>query len=323
MNRNKTVLVISDSYEQFASTASLLRDDGYYFRFEKEVSGGLSLAGAEAPYLIISELAVPNVDGLQLCRRLRDDHSLGTIPILLVGDLSKQSSIVTDGFRCGAAEYVQKPIDPSQLADMCRSILSPKRDKPLDLTDRPVIDQSFSPPEVIYSRVAGENVVCLDQVIKNDILRALIFDNASVGLALFSSTGQLIESNRELLQLLDYSEAQLLDLTLSEFVIPYDFEIDKQAIEEVILGERSHYKFKNGYLTPLGARVWGQLTIVNIPDPDNDTHFLIGIFEDPTNQYPDRPALSDGDHRATIQVSNSTIPGMKPWKIDKRLFGIN
>lgn len=130
MNTNNTVLVISDGHEQFASTASMLRGDGFNVRFLRCANDGLDLAGAEAPRLIISELAVPDVDGLQICRRVRADLALEKTPVLLIGDLSRQSSIVEDGIRCGAVEYVQKPIDPFKLAHLCRGILEPQADTP-------------------------------------------------------------------------------------------------------------------------------------------------------------------------------------------------
>ncbi|MEP6789013.1 MAG: response regulator [Acidobacteriota bacterium] len=122
--KRKTVLVISDGQEQFASTALRLFQEGVYVRFENDVDHGL--AGDEPPNLIISELAVANVDGLQLCRRMRRDRHLARTPVLLVGDLSKYSSIVRDSFKCGAADYMQKPLDPVKLADLCRSMLTGK-----------------------------------------------------------------------------------------------------------------------------------------------------------------------------------------------------
>ncbi len=125
MSKNKTVLVISDGHEQFALAASMLRDDGYCVLFENDIAQGLALAKAETPQLIISELAVPNVDGLELCCRVRDDNTLGGTSILLVGDLSKQSPIVADGLRCGAADYLQKPFDQFTLFGLCRDAAGP------------------------------------------------------------------------------------------------------------------------------------------------------------------------------------------------------
>lgn len=122
MKKNKTVVVITDGHLQFAPTAFLLLQDGIHVRFQRDLNE--SPTSAEVPHLIISELARPDIDGLQLCRRVRGDDKFETTQVLLVGDLSKRSSIVEDGFRCGASEYMQKPIDPVRLADVCRSLLA-------------------------------------------------------------------------------------------------------------------------------------------------------------------------------------------------------
>ena len=130
MNTNETILMIGETGEHFAAAATLLRNEGYSVSFEPDVRASLEHASEYTPILIISELAAPNIDGLQLCRRLREKPSLAGTRIVLVGDLSEESSIVADGFRSGASGYIQKPIDPSKLADMCRGLLAQKSTEP-------------------------------------------------------------------------------------------------------------------------------------------------------------------------------------------------
>lgn len=123
MNKTKTVIVISESPRQFDFTASLLRAEGYMVRFAADVDKVLEVAGAETPQLVISELAMPNIDGLKICRQIRRDDNMKRTPILLVGDLSETSSIVTDGRRCGANDYVQKPFTFNVLTDKVMKLL--------------------------------------------------------------------------------------------------------------------------------------------------------------------------------------------------------
>lgn len=86
---------------------SMLRAEGYKVVF----SNGEHLASDvdNVPAMVISELAMPDIDGLKICRRLRRDKRMQMTPIMLVGDLSAYSPIVADGMRCGASVYVQKP----------------------------------------------------------------------------------------------------------------------------------------------------------------------------------------------------------------------
>lgn len=140
MNLTNSVLLFGESQQQFALTASLLNAEGYYVRFANDASNILNLAEAEAPDLIISELAVPNVDGLELCCRLRNARKLESTPILLVGDLSRQSSIVVDGLRCGAADYVQKPIDQVQLFRRCLGLIGSRAGQPVTMEGENLFD---------------------------------------------------------------------------------------------------------------------------------------------------------------------------------------
>lgn len=136
MNKKSKVLVISAGPEQFSLAVSRLQFAGCSVLYADNSGNGLKLAQTERPGLIISELAMPNIDGLELCRQVRQDKKLSAIPILLVGDLSEKSSIVKDGLRCGASDYVVKRIDQSDLFRRCSSLIGLKgTDGPFDETE--------------------------------------------------------------------------------------------------------------------------------------------------------------------------------------------
>ena len=116
------------------------------------------------------------------------------------------------------------------------------------------------------------------------------------------------------MQLLDYSESQLLELTIFDFINPYNLKGDLESLVAVVRSDTDYCKFQNGYLTARGDRVWGQLTIVRIPANEPDSHFLIGVFEDPANHKFDAPAL---------RSDNLAALGDKSWEIDKGLIGVN
>jgi PAS domain S-box-containing protein len=136
MTRSNKVLVISAGPEQFSLAVSRLQFAGCSVLYSQDSIEGLATAKDELPGLIISELAMPNIDGLELCRRVRLDDELSATPILLVGDLSETSSIVKDGLRCGASDYVVKRIDQGDLFKRCSSLIGLKSsDGPFDDTE--------------------------------------------------------------------------------------------------------------------------------------------------------------------------------------------
>ena len=279
MNNTPTILVISESQEQFAPTASLLRDEGYDVRFENDVSSSVMLTGANPPRLIISELAAPNVDGLKLCRNVQKDQYLGTTPVLLVGDLSITSSIVEDSFRCGAADYLQRPIDPLRLADICRNILRP----------------------------GSEPAPSFETFLKNDTLRTALFENSRTGLAIFSASGELVESNASLRTMLDYTEDEFSGMTLADFIFPYDLDSGTLAIEALLNGTRDHFHSTNCYLTATGECMWGSLTIMAVTAADSGSRSLLGMFGDPSD-------------KVFAQPTPTAVLDLTKWKINRGLI---
>jgi DNA-binding response OmpR family regulator len=119
------VLVVCNEQDPYASTAASLRRVGYNVQFRN----GRDLAGLadEKANLIISELAQPELDGLQLCRHVRERYQAFPTWVLLVGDLSARSTIVADALKCGADAYVQRPTDPNELSLICLNLLTGPR----------------------------------------------------------------------------------------------------------------------------------------------------------------------------------------------------
>ncbi|MEQ1642886.1 MAG: response regulator [Pyrinomonadaceae bacterium] len=305
MTNENTILVISDHPEQFALAVSRLRDDGYHVRFETNPDKSLSIANTSYPRLIISELAVPDIDGLKLCFNIRNYKALGSTPILLVGDLSKESSIVSDSLRCGATEYLQKPFDDVKLFEVCRELAS--------FEDRSVLISSDTPS-------AGK--CSLANAMANDILRQAIFDSSPVALALFSRTGRFIEGNAALLAKLSNCQSELVDMSISELIFPSDDTADWSAIDEIFSGKRTSYKFENGYLDPAGERIWGRVALVMCLGGDCNPDFLMGVFCEP-DAVGSLVDLNEVDPPLSVPYTTSTVLNFSDWKINQSLLSDN
>lgn len=124
MTLAKTVLVVSDRPEQFELAAGSLQRAGFRIRYRRNLVESVTLALVENPAVIISELAVPDVDGLQLCRSIRRALPSNP-PIVLVGDLSKESPIVSDALMCGATDYIERRFIYAHLLRLVESIAPP------------------------------------------------------------------------------------------------------------------------------------------------------------------------------------------------------
>lgn len=116
------VLVVEDEEDILELVRYNLAKEGY--RVSVAVSGeeALKKAPVEEPDLIILDLMLPGVDGLEVCRRLKGDPRTQHIPIIMLTAKGEESDIIV-GLEMGADDYVTKPFSPKVLLARMRSVL--------------------------------------------------------------------------------------------------------------------------------------------------------------------------------------------------------
>jgi two-component system phosphate regulon response regulator PhoB len=109
--------------------------------------------------LMILDLMLPGIDGLELCRMVRSDPSLKSVPILIVSALGDTSDIVT-GLELGADDYLTKPFSPAVLVARVRAILRRHRKpKPTDMSPILIDDLAIHPGR--HQVIAGDTEIPL------------------------------------------------------------------------------------------------------------------------------------------------------------------
>ena len=84
---------------------------------------GIDMARSERPDLVISDIMMPNVSGLELVAALKGDGDTAAIPIILLS-AKAQSADVKAGMAAGADDYVTKPFEPLELVDRVRALIA-------------------------------------------------------------------------------------------------------------------------------------------------------------------------------------------------------
>nr|MDQ3819796.1 PAS domain S-box protein [Acidobacteriota bacterium] len=123
----KKILVINDMPEQLLYMQSLLGDSGYQVLTAKDGHEGIELAEREYPDLVISDVQMPRVNGIELCKRLRAETEFQTTPILLVSSELKDTPSAVAGLKAGADDYVEAPFDPLRLITKATQLIERKQ----------------------------------------------------------------------------------------------------------------------------------------------------------------------------------------------------
>ncbi|HYP01860.1 MAG TPA: PAS domain S-box protein [Pyrinomonadaceae bacterium] len=140
-----SVLIVNDSPDALALQSAVLQQAGYRVLAAEDGLEGLALARRELPALVISDVAMPHMDGIELCRRLREDARLQLTPILLISAHRRDMRSALEGLKAGADDYIEAPFEPLRLVAQVVRMLERAR---LEAHYRDIVEQSG---DIIYT----------------------------------------------------------------------------------------------------------------------------------------------------------------------------
>jgi CheY-like chemotaxis protein len=120
--RRRTVLVVDDEAPSFELFRFILENGGFRAVLASRGAEALRLAKDEHPDLILLDLLMPGMTGLEVCRRLKADPPTAAIPVVFVSAVAGRSEI-EEGLRTGGADYIVKPFDPDEIVRKVRAQL--------------------------------------------------------------------------------------------------------------------------------------------------------------------------------------------------------
>ena len=120
--KSANILIVEDSPTQAIQLQSLLEENGYKVSVAVNGADALSYLDEYIPDLVISDIVMPEMDGYELCRKIKEDDDLMGIPVLLLTRLTEPEDIIK-GLDSGADNFVTKPYDPKLLLSQLEYIL--------------------------------------------------------------------------------------------------------------------------------------------------------------------------------------------------------
>ncbi|MCC6747091.1 MAG: response regulator [Deltaproteobacteria bacterium] len=206
------VLVVEDSATQAEELRLVLEEAGFGVEVARDGQEGYERALAESFDLVVSDILMPRLSGYELCARLRQHHTLRTLPVLLLTSLSDPLDVIR-GLESGADNFVTKPYEPDYLIARIRTILANRRireGRPAGLgLEVMFLDRTFT---ITSGR---EQVLDLLLSTFEEILRAngrlqakqaelqMVLDCIGEGVVVVDEAGRVVLANPEVARLLD------------------------------------------------------------------------------------------------------------------------
>jgi two-component system phosphate regulon response regulator PhoB len=117
-----TVLVVEDEEPILEMIGFGLEREGFRTRGAASGEEAIALAREERPDVVLLDLMLPGIDGLEVCRRLRSQAETAAIPVVMLTARNAEGDVVA-GLECGADDYLTKPFSPRVLAARLRAVL--------------------------------------------------------------------------------------------------------------------------------------------------------------------------------------------------------
>jgi PAS domain S-box-containing protein len=141
-----TVLIVNDDQVQLDLQRDLLEPEGYKVFVAQNGPRALEITRTIRVEIIISDVVMPEMNGMELCRRLKKDPHTAGIPLLLVSGIRKEEASLLEGFQAGADDYLEIPFRHEELLVKVARLIERHR---VERRYRDIVEQAA---DIIYTR---------------------------------------------------------------------------------------------------------------------------------------------------------------------------
>ncbi len=152
----RSVLVVDDDRTVAGVVSVYLAHVGYCVASAADGATALEMAAAHPPDLVVLDLMLPGVPGLEVCRRLREQ---GAVPIIMLTARGGEEERIA-GLQCGADDYVTKPFSPRELVARVQAVLrradaQPAHERGANISDGGLVIDAAAREVTLHGRTVG------------------------------------------------------------------------------------------------------------------------------------------------------------------------
>ena len=125
----ETILIIEDEKNIVELLRYNLEEAGFHVLSSAKGDHGLQIAQKQKPDLVLLDLMLPGLDGIEICKILKNNSSTEHLPIIMLTAKGEETDKVV-GLELGADDYLTKPFSPRELIARIKAVLRRSKDKP-------------------------------------------------------------------------------------------------------------------------------------------------------------------------------------------------
>ena len=252
------ILIVDDEIPNLKLLTEYLGQAGYQVRPTEKPQQAIDSALAKPPALILLDVRMPEMDGFEVCRHLKQYERTRDIPIIFISALQDVKDRVR-GFEVGGVDFISKPFQEEEVLARLRTHMN-LRNMQLNLES------------MVAERTA--------EVIESEQRFRATFEQAAVGIAHLSNEGRFLRINKKFCDIVGYSKNEMLALTFQDITHPEDLDADLEYVRQVLNGEIETYTMDKRYYRKDGSIVWVNLTVSLVFDRGGSPNYFVSVIKD-------------------------------------------
>jgi len=283
MNMEDDILIVDDEIPNLRLLTELLEKEGYQVRPAEKAQTALDSALAKPPGLILLDVRMPDMDGFELCRRLKQDERTKPVPIIFVSALQDIEARI-QGFEAGGVDFISKPFQELEIQARVRTHMHLYRmQKHLE--------------QLVEERTA--------EVVESEVRFRSVVENANEAIVVTQDEA-VKYCNQKVNELAGYSSEEMLSQGFDTFIHPGDLEMVLCEYRARLSGERPTSSYSMRIITKDGQEKY---VFVNSALVDwDDKPATLAMLTDITEQERMREELKGSEERFRNLMEQSPMP---------------
>ncbi|HEX2608149.1 MAG TPA: ATP-binding protein [Flavisolibacter sp.] len=279
-----TVLIVDDNADLRTHIGNLLRQH-YTVRMAKDGKEALSLVQQEQPHLVISDIMMPVMDGIQLLRELKRNPETEAIPVILLSARAGEEARI-EGFETGADDYLTKPFSSKELQARVRSQLSLKAAR------------LQAARQLRYAATLTENIV-----------------DAVIGTSTVEEGYRITSWNKAAETIYGWKAEEVLGRPAFE-ILATEYNVgENNSSSQTALNERSYWRGDVRQKRKDGSTIWINASVGNVLDEKGKVIGMVGVNRDITQQKEAEQKIRESEQR--FRTLAETLPQLV-WITDEK-----
>ena len=304
MESKMKILAIDDNRDNLVTLRALIREafkDALVFT---ALNGplGLEIALKEDPDVILLDIIMPEMDGFEVCIRLKADKRLQDIPVVFITALKGDKENRIKALECGAEAFLTKPIDEADLIAQLHAMFKIKASNIQKRDEKEILAKLVNEKTKELKEANRKKLQLLEAVNKDQALIEAIFDSIPGFLYVYSEDGRLIKWNRKHETMTGYSSVELAQMTIEKWFDEEDKVKVYKAIRDIF--EKGHGEVEAGLILKNGEKMITRTS--GVPLILDGHNYFTGIGVDITAQRNMQHAL----------LESQRIAHLGTWRLD-------